>query len=243
MLSKDSDLMERAFKILNEVYFENCLPEVVITIQSKPRAYGYITTVPVWKENDTYFYEINITAEYLYRPIVNVMATLQHEMCHLYAMVKGIKDTSQNGRYHNKRFKQIAEARDLLISHAEGIGYSVTEPSPKFIETIKKYGLDKDINHYRGLFVESIIGKGGSDGDNGGSGLPGIDGTQKKKTSTRKYICKSCGISVRATKDVWIICGNCKKDMEKVEADKGWYINKIKVTSKESLKSNREKVN
>ena len=141
MLSKDSDLMERAFKILNEVYFENCLPEVVITIQSKPRAYGYITTVPVWKENDTYFYEINITAEYLYRPIVNVMATLQHEMCHLYAMVKGIKDTSQNGRYHNKRFKQIAEARDLLISHAEGIGYSVTEPSPKFIETIKRLWL------------------------------------------------------------------------------------------------------
>lgn len=220
LLSKDSDLLERAFKIFNEVYFENCLPEVIITIQSKPRAYGYITTVPVWKEDNAYFYEINITAEYLNRPIKNVLATLQHEMCHLYAMVKGIKDTSQNGRYHNKRFKQIAEARDLLIDYEEGIGYSVTQPSSKFIETIRKYNLDNDINHHRGMFIETIIGKGGDDSGKGGADLPGVDGIQKKKSSTRKYICRGCGISVRATKDVWIICGNCKKDMEKAEKEK-----------------------
>ena len=45
---------------------------------------------------------------------------------------------------------------------------------------------------------------GGSDGDNEGK-------QGKKKSSTRKYICDCCGISVRATKDVDIMCINCTK--------------------------------
>lgn len=32
---------------------------------------------------------------------------------------------------------------------------------------------------------------------------------EKKKTSTRKYVCQHCGISVKAKKAVFIICGDC----------------------------------
>lgn len=216
MLSKDNEMLEQAFKVFNEVYFSGSLPSVVITIQSKPRAYGYITTSPVWKDESTFYYEINITAEYLNRPIENVLATLMHEMCHLYAMVNQIKDTSQNGRYHNKHFKEIAEHRDLSISYGEGIGYSVTAPTERFIEKIKQYGFDKGIEYHRGLFIRDLPGSGGADGDNGVDGSNGTD-TPKKKSSTRKYMCPACGLSVRATKDVWIICGNCRKDLEKAE--------------------------
>lgn len=35
----------------------------------------------------------------------------------------------------------------------------------------------------------------------------------KKPSSTRKYVCKSCGQSVRATREVDIICGKCHKAM------------------------------
>ena len=34
------------------------------------------------------------------------------------------------------------------------------------------------------------------------------------KQSVRKYVCSSCGISVRATKSVNILCGDCNKRME-----------------------------
>ena len=34
MLSEHNEFLERAYRILNRVYFEDSLPEVVITIQS-----------------------------------------------------------------------------------------------------------------------------------------------------------------------------------------------------------------
>ena len=48
---------------------------------------------------------------------------------------KNIKDTSNNYRYHNKKFKEIAEKRDLKISYHESIGWSLTDPTEKLIET------------------------------------------------------------------------------------------------------------
>ena len=95
----------------------------MITIQSRPKAYGYITCNEVWTDTDRSYYEINITAEYLNRPIENVLATLQHEMVHLYCMVNGIQDTSKAGRYHNKNFKAEAEKRGLLIEYVKYIRF------------------------------------------------------------------------------------------------------------------------
>lgn len=146
MLSADSKLLETAFHVLNRLYFENSLPEAVITIQSSPRNYGYITVHKVWKDSKNSYHEINIGAEYLSRPIENVLATLMHEMVHLYCMANGIKDTSNGGRYHNKRFKIEAEKRDLKIEYAKYIGYSVTSPTDGFIKAICENGLCEDIN-------------------------------------------------------------------------------------------------
>lgn len=35
-----------------------------------------------------------------------------------------------------------------------------------------------------------------------------------KRSSTRKYVCPCCGNSVRATKAVNLICGDCMEKME-----------------------------
>ncbi len=205
MLSENSLLLETAFKILNQKYFSDSLPDVVITIQSSPKSYGYITTQKVWKDNGNNYYEINISAEHLSRPIENVLATLMHEMVHLYCMINGIADTSKNGRYHNKRFQAEAQKRDLKIEYAQYIGYSITSPTESFIGMIRKHGLLANIDRCRVSGDAPPSPVGGNDDD-----------TKKKKGSTRKYVCKSCGISVRATKDVNIICGDCMCPMEKV---------------------------
>lgn len=202
MLSNDNALFERAFDILNEVYYEGKLPKAVITIQSKPSAYGYITCNQVWSDTDNSYYEINITAEYLNRPVENLLATLQHEMVHLYCMENGINDTSKGRRYHNKNFKNEAEKRGLVIEYVKYIGYSKTSPSEQFIEVLKEHGLlDNAINHHRIEPLEFVMPP---------NGTPKV----KKKSSTRKYICPACGISVRATKIVNIICGDCMCAME-----------------------------
>ena len=99
MLSKYSALFEKAFQVFNAVYFDDELPDVVITIQSRPKAFGYITVNKVWADETEYYHEINISAEYLNRPIENTLATLQHELIHLYCMENDIADTSNGGRY------------------------------------------------------------------------------------------------------------------------------------------------
>ena len=219
MISKFNALFEKAFHVLNKVYFDGGLPDVVITIQSKPKAYGYITVNKVWADETEYYHEINISAEYINRPIENTLATLQHELIHLYCMENGIADTSKNGRYHNKNFKAEAEKRDLQISYKQYIGYSVTQPTEKFINTLREYGLlDMEISHHRSEYGFTQIPPTGTDGSNGTEGItlkpPAFT---KKKSSTRKYICPTCGMSVRATKDVNIICGDCLNTMQKAE--------------------------
>ena len=214
MLSADSTLLEAAFDSLNKKYFDGSLPKAVITIQSSPKCYGYITVHKVWKDSEASYHEINIGAEYLARPIEHVLATLLHEMVHLYCMVNGIQDTSNGGRYHNKRFKAEAEKRDLKIEYAKYIGYSITSPTDKFISSILKQGLFRNIEHCRTGGC-SIIPPPYPTDENGSGASGGSSG--KKKTSTRKYRCSHCGISVRATKDVNIICGDCLDTMTKVD--------------------------
>lgn len=118
MLSSDTKRLEDAYNIFNEKYFTNALPVAMITIQSSRGAYGHCTTQKVWASGTGRYYELNLGAEYLSRPIENVLATLMHEMVHIYCLENGIKDTSNGGRYHNTRFKQEAEKRGLSISKA-----------------------------------------------------------------------------------------------------------------------------
>lgn len=203
MLSTDTKRLEDAYGVFNREYFNGELPMVMITIQSSLKAYGHCTTKKIWASGSDRYYELNLSAEYLSRPIENVLATLVHEMVHIYCMETGIKDTSNNGRYHNKRFKTEAEMRDLKIAYAPTIGWSVTEPTEVFIRNVKNWGLYDACENYRlgALQTDSA------------------DGTDKprKKTSTRKYYCPVCGNSVRATKDVNILCMDCNVQMIKAD--------------------------
>lgn len=219
MLKNMQEVLEYCFEVLNEVYFDDTLPSVVITIMSSPRTYGHFTVGKVWKADEEHLNEINISAEHLDRPIENVMATLQHELIHFYCQINNIADTSQSGRYHNKNFKREAEARGLIISYAKYIGYSVTEPSPEFIEVLQSHGIEKPLNINRDGMI-GITGTGGNgSGDDDGEGGTGGKGVQtgRKKTSTRKYQCPSCGNSFRATKDLRVLCMDCNKQYVKVE--------------------------
>lgn len=218
MLKNMQEVLENGFHVLNKVYFENTLPKVVITIMSSPRTYGHFTVGKVWKAEESHYNEINISAEHLDRNIENVMATLQHELIHFYCQINNIADTSQGGRYHNKNFKREAEARGLIISYHKYIGYSVTEPSPEFIQVIKEYGIHKPLEINRDGVMMVTGTNGGSGGDNGKDGTDGNGGqTAKKKTSTRKYMCPCCGNSFRATKDIRVLCMDCNEQYVKTE--------------------------
>lgn len=214
MLKNYQEVLEYGFDVLNEVYFEDSLLPIVISIMSSPRTNGHYTVGREWRVGEDRLNEINISAEHLDRPIENVMATLCHEMVHYYCACNGISDTSQNGRYHNKHFKEEAEKRGLSISYAKGIGWSVTQPTPEFCEVLLRNGIEKPLDINRdgclsfGIWT-GLKGIGGTGGDTDGMGKP--------KSSTRKYVCPGCGNSFRATKDINVMCMDCMEQFEKVK--------------------------
>ena len=197
MLSAKLKAFEAAYDMLNRELFDNALSRPVITITPTPHAYGHFTPWKSWEGADGKKYcEINLGAENINRPIINVMATLVHELVHQYCYEHDLQDTSRVWRYHNKVFKTEAEKRGLIIEYDKAIGWSPTKPGDALLAMER-----------RGLFKAA-------DGElhrvQMGVAASGV----KKKSSTRKLVCPVCGQSVRATKEVHIICGDCNERME-----------------------------
>ena len=110
----------------------------IITVQSKPGTYGHCTTAKVWQRKNGGAYELNIAAEVLNYPIEETLDTMLHEMVHLYCRENGIKEVSRGGKYHNGRFKAIAEAHGLTCVPCGQYGWNTT-PGENLVE----YALSK----------------------------------------------------------------------------------------------------
>lgn len=195
---------EKIFRQLNDDKFAGELEMPIITVQSTPRAYGHVTCGKVWgNSKGGNQYELNIGAGTLNRPIENVVSTMLHEMVHLYNMMHNIQDCSRGNTYHNKKFKSKAEEVGLIIDYDSRIGWSITSPSEDLITyIIAQQWEDILINRNEGIRI-AIGGKSGnSDADSD-------DVETKKPSSTRKYQCPHCKMSVRATKEVRVMCVDC----------------------------------
>ncbi len=197
--------LEDLFFAFNQKFYDGKLVKPIITVSPDVMAgsYGWCTTGRVWKKTDTEdesFYEINLCAEYLSRPILEISATLLHEMVHLWNIQNNVKDTSRGYTYHNRKFKDEAEKRGLIIEHTEKYGWTKTSLSEDATEFIKSM-CDKDLGLSRTAILAFEKSKG------------------KSKSSSRKYVCPDCGLSIRATKEVRITCTNCQLEMELAEAE------------------------
>ena len=200
--------LNKIFDLLNAEYFENTLSRPTITIQSTPKAYGHFSLrEDTWISKLGGTHEINVGAGTLSRPIEDVVATLLHEMVHYYNYENGIQDCSRGNTYHNKRFKQAAEERGLNVSHSDKYGWSHTEPTEELIDFVIENDLT-DILINRNDGMSFFTGKTGTH-----SGGVEITGKPPRTSSTRKYICPCCGMSVRATRTVRIACIDCEEQM------------------------------
>lgn len=70
--------------------------------------------------------EVFVSGEGLRLGGTQVLGTLLHEGAHALAYAKGITDTSRGGRYHNKRYKALAELVGLDVAQVGAIGWSDT---------------------------------------------------------------------------------------------------------------------
>lgn len=200
----------RIYDALNEHYWESSLPPVFITIvpgKGKTKSVYGTFTPESWAKNEgtevdedgnettktsDIHHEIAISAEYFTRPIPNWCATLQHEIVHLYCQINNIEDTSNNGTYHNKRFKYHAEQHGLIIEKADVVGWSVTTPDSEFIDFINSLKIDENTFAY---FRQTKI-------------------DASKTTPKKRFVCPLCGLQAQAKKTAMLICGECGKQMD-----------------------------
>lgn len=211
--SRIAGYLEKMFREINKDSFGGELEEPIITIMSTPGAYGHVTIAKVWKRKDEDRHELNISADWLTRPIENVVATLIHEMVHIYNLQHDIQDTSRGGSYHNKKFKEEAEKHMLHIEKSEKYGWTITEVTDELLEYILSKGWE-DIQTGRG-FGWVFRGTGGGKNGTGAAGKPDGDTEKgKPKGNSRRYVCPGCGLIARTTKDARLFCGGCDEEME-----------------------------
>ncbi len=191
----------KLYDYANGKLFGGELVKPVITVQTDERnkTNGWWSCGKVWRESaeDEGEHELNMTAQQLNRPIGEIAATLIHEMCHQYATVHDMKDTSRSGNYHNKLFKKIAETHGLHVECVAKIGWSYTTLTDETAAMIAEFTAENP---------PTVIYR-----------LPIMKSQITKNTSTRKYVCPVCGQSVRATKRVNIICADCNALMQEEE--------------------------
>lgn len=192
------EVLQKTFKAFNKKYFGGQLEPVVITIQSDLGAYGHYTCGKLWHATEygmeKQMHEINLSAETLKRHYYSTCATLLHEMCHHFCNSNGIKDTSRQGRYHNKEFKRVAEERGLIINYASSIGWSLTEPSERLKAYIDSLKFDFQVL-YRATPIK--------------------EPKETKQSKVYKYECPVCGMKIRTSKaNARIRCLDCDEELK-----------------------------
>lgn len=208
-MSRAVSQLEHIYNSLNADFFAGELPTPIITVQSKPGTMGHCSVSKIWQRKDDKTYELNIAAEVLNYPIEETLDTMLHEMVHLYCRQHDIKEVSRGGKYHNKRFKAIAEEHGLTCVPCGQYGWNTT-PGDNLVE----YALNKGWNEI--LLGRNSLPPAMRTGATGTAQPGTAPGGEKRPSSTRKLICPKCSQSVRATRKVNILCGDCMERMVEV---------------------------
>lgn len=190
--------LQAAFNAINRDFYGGELEKVIITVKEgrKEGTLGTFCTAKEWIQNGKARHEINISANYIgQRTVVQTITTLMHEMVHLYNFQNSIKDTSRSGLYHNKKFKQTAEAHGLEIQFADDIGWSLTTPTKQTAKWIAENIPIKSFGVYKQVADKASSGK------------------INTKQSMVKKVCPCCGNIARVTSEYKLICGECMKEM------------------------------
>jgi hypothetical protein len=195
------------------------LPQVVMVVASgsdgAPAGWlklGHFAAMR-WQTGDGLLPEVFVGGEGLAAGPTAVLATLLHEAAHAIADVRGIKDTSRQGRYHNQRYADLARELGMDVVQVTPIGWSGTSvpetTADSYSETVT------DLAAALTIFRHSETGQLAA-----GDPTAGGDVTRRPRQPGRNgasgnglvCVCE-CGRRIRVAKSVLaagdIICGIC----------------------------------
>lgn len=104
-----------AYEHFNTTLFDGQLPDCLLTLQREKRTYGYFSAARFANRAGETTDEIAMNPEYFaVVPLIEILQTLVHEMCHLWQAHFG---TPGRGRYHNHEWADKMESIGLMPSH------------------------------------------------------------------------------------------------------------------------------
>ena len=148
--------------------------------------------------------EVFVGGEGLARGPAEVLATLLHEAAHALAHVREVKDTSRQGRWHNAKFKALAEELGIAVTKDPRLGWSPTSipdtTKAEYAQVIEE--LRRALRTHRSVEVAS--------------------GGKTTSKATPAAVC-GCGRKVRVSRSVLaegaIVCGNCEAEFVILDLD------------------------
>jgi hypothetical protein len=145
-----------------------------------------------WAKGDESVHELFVGGEGLKRGAREVMATLLHEAAHGAAIARDIQDVSRGGRYHNGRFRELAEELGIQVTFSKVLGWSDTimpdETATKYRREIER--LEAAMVAYRLDPAATILG--GLPGGLGGLGAGTGAGKGRDRGPTNNGVSLTC---------------------------------------------------
>lgn len=207
--------LQQAFDALNKALFAGDLPNCLITLQRRKKSFGYFSSARFGRADGTPADEIALNpVHFRDRPVEDVLATLAHEMTHLWQQHHG---RPGRGRYHNRewadRMKAIGlKPTDTGDEDGKETGESVTQliiEDGAFARAVAKLAA----KGFALTWTENPDAGDAAEKQGGGK-------RRRKKSGVRqKFTCPVCALNAWAKPDAKLACGEHMAPM--VVADDG----------------------
>ena len=196
------DALQEAYDHFNGELFGDELPNCIITLKRKNRSYGSFSGKRYLRGDGRESDEIALNpAQFLERSLTDTLATLVHEMVHLWQHHHG---TPGRGGYHNRQWAEKMKQVGLYPSSTgAGGGKETGDSMSHYIVSGGRFIGAVNILERRGFTIPwtevPII-------QPTGSGMEGTPGTESKSGKRVKYTCPVCQLNALAKHDAKLAC-------------------------------------
>jgi predicted SprT family Zn-dependent metalloprotease len=200
------DQIQQAYDYLNRTLFKGELPNCLITLQRRNRTYGYFSGDRFGRCDGLVTDEIALNPRHFHnRPVAEVLATLAHEMAHLWQHHHG---KPGRGRYHNREWAERMKAIGLQPTDTgeeggqetgDGVHHYVIADGP----------FDAAVNKLltRGFTIAWIEKPRAAKVAVEEAGVDEKEPAESKSGKRVKYTCPRCNLNAWAKHEVRLICG------------------------------------
>lgn len=191
-----------AFDYFNDKLFGGELPRCLLNFSRGVRCYGFFAPKR-WRRGEDVTHEISLNPDVVERPLRATLATLVHEMAHLWQEVYG--EPSRNG-YHNAEWGRKMDEIGLCPSSTGQPGGKRTGQA---VSHYIVYGGPYDLA-FADLPEEVALPW---------SSVPMIRDEKAKKSNKVKYTCPGCEANAWGKAGLHIRCGDCDEPLQPPDDD------------------------